>query len=125
GMTASGSGVIFEVRPEEVPMRNNRKRAGLFLALLIGAIALVSWCRRDRTGEVSTPMSANNVVSTSTASPRGSGTDTEPHAQAAPEAELPPGGAAQSVAEAPKSAGEEVAHATRGGAQAKAAAPSK
>jgi hypothetical protein len=112
-------------------MRNNRKRAGLFLALLIGAIALVSWCRRDRTGEVSTSRStsANGVASTSTAEPRSSGPGTEPYAQAGPPAVLPPGGVAQvaqSVAEAPRSGGAEVAqHATRGGAQAKAVAPSK
>jgi hypothetical protein len=106
-------------------MRNNRKLAGLLLLLLIGALAFVTWCRRDRAGEVSTSMSASSGVS-SAATRAGSGADTRGPAQAAPPAEPPAGGAAQGTSsEASKPIGADGAKTVRGGGQPKAMGASK
>jgi hypothetical protein len=106
-------------------MRNDHKRAGLLLLLLIGALAIVTWYRRDRT-DVSTPMPASSSVSSPIATSAGSGADTEGPTQTAPSAEPAAGGAAQGTnGEASKGIGTDGTKAMRGGAQPKAARASK
>jgi hypothetical protein len=106
-------------------MRNDHKLAGLLLLLLIGALAFVTWCRRDR-ADVSTSMPASTSVSSPIATGAGSGADTEGPTQTAPPAEPAGGVAAQGTnGEASKRIGTDGAKTMQGGAQPKAAGASK
>jgi hypothetical protein len=117
-----GSWLVSDL--QEVPMRNDRKLAGLLLILLIVAVAFVTY-RRDRT-DVSTSMPANSSVSSPIATLAGSRADTGGPTQTAPPAEPAGGGAAQDTnGEASKRIGTDGAKAMRGGAQPKVAGASK
>jgi hypothetical protein len=132
-MTTFDAGLIVSVGLQEVAMRKDHKRlAGLLLFLLIGAVAFVTWYRRDKTG-VSTSMPASSSVSSpiatgagSGATRAGSGADTERPTQTAPPAEPAGAGAGQGTnSEASKRIGTDGAKAMRGGARPKAAGASK
>jgi hypothetical protein len=110
---------------QEVLMRKNRELAGLLLLVLICAVAFVTWCRRDRIGDVSTSKSANGGASSPMATRAGSGANTEVPTHAAPPVEPPGGGAAQgtSIEWTPIGAGG--ANTMRSGAQPKATGATK
>jgi len=60
-MTTLDEGLIVRVGLQEVPMRKDHKFAGLLLLLLIGAVAVVTWYRRERT-DASKSMAASSSV---------------------------------------------------------------
>ncbi|MGH7734911.1 MAG: hypothetical protein ACREOE_14775, partial [Gemmatimonadales bacterium] len=80
-------------------MRRKHKLGALFLVLLIGTIAVVTWHRRDRPDEGTASASTNGATSSPLASPAGSRADTDGVSGAAPLTDTPAGAQATSGAE--------------------------
>ncbi len=98
-------------------MRHNPKRAGLLLIAVLAAIALLAWCRHDRTGDVSSSIPASSAASSPITTRAGSGAGAEEPTHAAPPAGAPVGGVAEAPPrEAPPPVRADVASTMRGGA---------